>query len=81
MADGVYPAVHRMQPPSLQSVIDCAGAESELEQLPSCDHPVLALRHLGDYPILATSATFSPYDGVNCTLVAHRADLRAPPLA
>jgi hypothetical protein len=43
MADCVYAAVHRMQPPALQSVTDYAPAESKLQQLRSCDHAVLSL--------------------------------------
>jgi hypothetical protein len=81
MADCVYAAVHRMQPPALQSVTDCAPAESKLQQLRSCDHAVLSLCQLDNRPIVATEVTFSPYSGLKCTLVAHRVDLRAPRLA
>ncbi len=71
MADRVDTAMHRVQATALEPVADRPPAESEVDQLHPCDHPVLARRKLSDRPVGCPRSTFGPYDGPNCTFDAH----------
>jgi hypothetical protein len=57
MADGVYAAVERVEPATLQAVADRTTSETELEELRPRHDPVLLLGERGDRPIRPTFGT------------------------
>lgn len=71
MAHRVHPAVKEVEAPTLQSVPDRSPPQTELDQLRSGDHAVLARGEAGD---VLVRVTFGPYDGLNCSRFVHGSD-------
>jgi hypothetical protein len=60
-----------MQPAALEAVVDRAGADAAVEQLPARHDTVLPRRKRRDHHVHGASVTFAPYDGVNVNLDSH----------
>jgi hypothetical protein len=61
----IDPAVHQMQPPSSNALIDCSTPNSNREQLSPRHNPMLAVGQRRDRPIRPAKSALTPYGGVN----------------
>jgi hypothetical protein len=65
MADRVHAPMDEMKAAERQAPVDRAGAKAQLDQLPSRNRPVLALREDGKGRVDATCAGFASHMRVN----------------
>jgi hypothetical protein len=72
--------MQEMQPPTLQSAIDCARPNPQRRNLPARDDAMLPDRQRCNLAVDRTRSRFTPYIDVNLNRVGHGAILAREPL-
>lgn len=66
MADGIHPAMDRVQAAAVDPMIDPPTPESQLTELSPRHHTMLPPSQVGNRHVNAPRPHFAPYFGVNC---------------
>jgi hypothetical protein len=69
--DGIDTAMHRVEEPAPDTVIDCPGPEPEIDQLPARHHTVLRRGDRRDLAVPRARGTLTPYYMPNVPLDQH----------